>query len=511
MGRNRFLFFTGCIMTIHFGTDGWRAVISEEFTFANVRKVAQAIAEKTLADGENRLATNGAAHATPTAHPLTLVVGFDTRFLSDRYAAAVAEVLAANGIHVWLAKADAPTPVVSFAIVDKQADGGVMITASHNPPRYNGIKLKAAFGGSASPAACKEVERRIIAAGDAQPRVMELDDAVSQGLVTRFDPFPPYEVHLKKLINFEAIRQAAPAVVVDAMYGAGRVYLRKLLEDAGCSVVTELRGEMNPGFNGIHPEPIERHLQPLIDEMKKGHHLIGLATDGDADRIGAVDPSGRFVDPHVIMALAVEHLVHARGLRGSVVKTVSTTQMLNRLAERYGLAIHETPVGFNHICDIIMREPVLIGGEESGGISILGHIPEGDGLLMGMLLVELVATRSRTLVELHDELMAAPVVGVFRYGRVDTPVKPFKKSDLVARLLAHAPATLGGAPIASTSDKDGVKYILADNSWLLIRPSGTEPVLRVYCEGRSEEQVKRILDEGVALANTQINALVTVK
>jgi phosphomannomutase len=175
------------------------------------------------------------------------------------------------------------------------------------------------------------------------------------------------------------------------------------------------------------------------------------------------------------------------------------------------LAIHETPVGFNHICDIIMREPVLIGGEESGGISILGHIPEGDGLLMGMLLVELVATRSRTLVELHDELMAAPDVGVFRYGRVDTPVKPFKKSDLVARLLAHAPATLGGAPIASTSDKDGVKYILADNSWLLIRPSGTEPVLRVYCEGRSEEQVKRILDEGVALANTQINALVTVK
>ncbi|MCW5840343.1 MAG: phosphoglucomutase/phosphomannomutase family protein [Caldilinea sp.] len=489
-------------MAINFGTDGWRAVISEEFTFDNVRKVAQAIAEKTLADvsGGNGKPANGAAHRP------SLVVGFDTRFLSDRYAMAVAEVLAANGIHVWLAHSDSPTPMTSYAIVDKQADGGVMITASHNPPRYNGIKLKAAFGGSASPADCKEVERRIVAAGDARPQRMEYEAAVAQGLITRFDPFPAYDAHLRRLVDFDAIAVANLSIAVDPMYGAGRLYLARLLREAGCKV-QEIRNEMNPGFNGIHPEPIARHLEPLIEIMRTGEFQLGLATDGDADRIGAVDPSGRFVDPHGIMALLVEHLVQRRGLRGSVVKTVSTTQMLNRLAERYGLAIYETPVGFNHITDHMLREPVLIGGEESGGISILGHIPEGDGLLMGLLLAELVATRRMSLVALLEELMAAPDVGSFCYARIDRPVKPFKKSHLVAGLMANVPAQLGGAPIARVSDGDGVKYILTDNSWLLIRPSGTEPVLRIYAEARSDEQVKALLVEGGTLAEAQIAVL----
>ena len=257
-------------MAIHFGTDGWRAVISDEFTFENVRKVAQAISEKTLADWNAAPSRNGSVHERPS-----LVVGFDTRFLSDRYATAVAEVLAANGIHVWLTQADSPTPVTSFAIVDKHADGGVMITASHNPPRYNGIKLKAAFGGSASPAACKEVERRIEAANGALPQRMDIDDALTYGLVTRFDPFVAYEKHLRSLVDFEKIRSANLSVAVDAMYGAGRADLRRLLRDAGCRVV-ELRGEMNPGFNGIHPEPIARHLEPLIAEMLSGEYWIGL-------------------------------------------------------------------------------------------------------------------------------------------------------------------------------------------------------------------------------------------
>jgi phosphomannomutase len=396
--------------------------------------------------------------------------------------------------------------VTSFAIVDRQADGGVMITASHNPPRYNGIKLKAAFGGSASPADCKEVERRIAAADGNPPQRLELEVAIERGLVTRFDPFPAYTRQVHKLVNFDAIRAANLSVAVDAMYGAGRVYLRRLLEEAGCRVV-ELRSEMNPGFNGIHPEPIARHLGPLIDEMLTGEHWIGLATDGDADRIGAVDPSGRFIDPHAIMALLIEHLVHRRGLQGSVVKTVSTTQMLNRLALRYGLPIYETPVGFNHICDYMLSEPVLIGGEESGGISILGHIPEGDGLLMGMLLVEMVAQRGRTLVEMLEELMAAPDVGVFRYGRVDRPVRPFKKSDLVAGLMAHVPVMLAGVAVLDISSRDGVKFILADDSWLLIRPSGTEPVLRIYAEGRTENQVQALLSLGGELAETQIALL----
>jgi alpha-D-glucose phosphate-specific phosphoglucomutase len=489
-------------MTIHFGTDGWRAVISDEFTFENVRRVAQAIAEKTLAD----------LPASQRGTAPQMVVGFDTRFLSDRYAIAVAEVFAANGIRVLLAQADAPTPMISYAIVEKQAHGGVMITASHNPPRYNGIKLKANYGGSATASVAKAVEARIAnnITTRTQPKQMELSAAIAASLVERFDPLPAYEAHIRKLVDFERIRSArfndAPvSVAVDAMYGTGRIYLRQLLEDAG-SLVAELRAEMNPGFNGIHPEPIERHLAPLIDEMKSGKYQIGLATDGDADRIGAVDPTGRFIDPHCIMALLLDYLVNDRHLRGSVVKTVSTTQMLNRLADRYGLKMYETPVGFNHISDLMLREAVVLGGEESGGISMLGHIPEGDGILMGLLLVELVAARGKTLVQLLDELMAAPDVGTFCYARLDRPVRPFRKAELVADLIARAPKTLADVAIDHISDQDGVKYILSDNSWLLIRPSGTEPVLRIYAESHSNGQVQRLLEVGAQMAEELLGA-----
>lgn len=483
-------------MAIKFGTDGWRAVISEEFTFENVRKVAQAIAEKVVEEDTS---------ASPS-----MVIGYDTRFLSDRYAAAIAEVFAANGIRVWLTERDASTPLVSYAIVTKKTNGGVMITASHNPPRYNGIKLKAAYGGSASPEDSKDIERRILAheAAGVEPKRVALNAAMDDGAVQMFDPLPEYEAHIRTLVNFDTIRAANLSVCVDTMYGAGRTYMRYLLEQAGCTV-KELRGETNPGFNGSHPEPLEKHLQPLMDEMATGQYQIGLATDGDADRIGAVDPgshfvSPRFIDPHCIMALLLEHLVHERKMTGSVVKTVSTTQMLNRLADRYNLTIHETPVGFNHISDLMISEDVLIGGEESGGISILGHIPEGDGLLMGLLLVELIASRQKTLAELLADLMGAEDVGVFCYARHDQPVEPFDKATLVKYLMEAKPDTLGGVPVAHASDKDGVKFILQDESWLLIRPSGTEPVLRIYSESRSDEQVQALLKEGATLAQAQI-------
>jgi phosphomannomutase len=353
------------------------------------------------------------------------------------------------------------------------------------------------------------VERRIVAANGAAPKRMEFEEAVDAGLITRFDPFPAYAAHVRTLIDFEKIAAANLSVAVDAMYGAGRLYLARLLREAGCQV-RELRNEMNPGFNGIHPEPIARHLEPLIEVMRSGDYHLGLATDGDADRIGAVDVTGQFVDPHCIMALATEHLVRHRNLRGSIVKTVSTTQMLNRLAARYHLPVHETPVGFNHITEHMLHEPVLIGGEESGGISIQGHIPEGDGLLMGLLLTEIVAVERKSLGELLHELMASEDVGVFRYGRIDQPVRPFKKADLVTRLMANAPVCLAGERIAHVSDRDGVKFTLADESWLLIRPSGTEPVLRVYAEARTDAQVKALLKEGVALAERQIAALAAV-
>jgi alpha-D-glucose phosphate-specific phosphoglucomutase len=481
-------------MPITFGTDGWRAVISDEFTFDNVRRVAQAIAETLLERNGN-----GGTAAAPGAAPLA-VVGFDTRFLSDRYARAVAEVLAANGLCVALTRADAPTPAVSFAIPTLKAVGGVMITASHNPPRYNGIKLKSAYGGSATVADTKRVEAKLAdaQASGREPKRMELDEALAQGVVTRFDPMESYAAHLRGLVDFEAIRAAGLRVAVDAMYGAGRGYLKRLLEAAGCEV-TEIRGEMNPGFNGIHPEPIARHLVPLIELMQSGGFDLGLATDGDADRIGAVGPTGKFIDPHCIMTLTLRHLVESRGLRGAVVKTVSTTQMLNRLARDYGLAIHETPVGFNYIGDLMMTEDVLIGGEESGGISIKGHIPEGDGVLMGLLMAEVVAHYGKSPEAMLDELMAQ--IGLFCYARNDFKVKPFEKKALVAFLTERAPKELDGIPVASVNTRDGVKYVLEDDSWLLIRPSGTEPVLRVYAEAHSDERVAALLAEGRKLAD----------
>ncbi len=483
-------------MTIKFGTDGWRAVISDEFTFANVRHVAQAIAEVLL---ENA-AREAAAHPTGAERAPLAVVGFDTRFLSDRYAIAVSEVLAGNGLRVALARADAPTPAVSYAIPQMQAVGGVMITASHNPPRYNGIKLKSRYGGSATTADTDRVEARLSAnlAAGREPVILPLEDAQAQDLVHRFDPFPAYADHLRTLIDFDVIGRAGLSVVVDAMYGTGRGYLRNLLEAAGAQVM-EIRGEMNPGFNGIHPEPIAKHLKPLMElTPAEGHHL-GLATDGDADRIGAVGPTGRFIDPHCIMTLALRYLVEKRGLTGAVVKTVSTTQMLNRLAARYGLPLHETPVGFNYIGDLMLTEDVLIGGEESGGISIKGHIPEGDGVLMGLLMAEMVAHYGKSPEQMLADVMAE--VGTFEYARHDFHVKPFNKKALVAELVAGAPAELAGLPLASINTRDGVKYLLRDDSWLLIRPSGTEPVLRVYAEAHTLETVNALLEEGSHLAN----------
>ena len=471
-------------MDIKFGTDGWRAVISEDFTFANLRLVAQAAADffREAANQEEPL----------------VVVGFDTRFLSDRYAIEVARVLAGNGLRVCLSRADAPTPAISFAVRDLGAAGGVMITASHNPPRYNGFKLKASYGGAASPAQCQRVEallERNVREGR-EPRLSNYEESLRQGRIVRFDPMPAYLDHLRRLVGLESLEGCGLRVVVDPMYGAGRGYLRDLLRSAGVEV-REIHGEMNPGFGGLHPEPIAANLRELAEAVRAGGWDLGLATDGDADRIGAMDARGRFVDPHGIFALALQWLVEARGLRGAVVKTVSTTQMVNRLAQAYGLPLYETPVGFHHVCDLMLRENVLIGGEESGGISIQGHIPEGDGILMGLLLTKVVACAGVSLARLLQDLRAK--VGPCHYARRDVRIHPFSKADLTARLMADPPPRLAGEAVVAVSDRDGVKYLLADDAWLLIRPSGTEPVLRIYAEARSPEAVEALLDEGERL------------
>jgi phosphomannomutase len=323
-------------------------------------------------------------------------------------------------------------------------------------------------------------------------------------MIRRFDPSWVYYQHLSELIDLDIVSEAELRVVADAMYGSGRGAISTVLSRTR-SHVTDIRHFMNPGFGGIHPEPIARYLTELAAQVTSLHAHVGIATDGDADRIGAVDNEGRFVDPHTILALVLRHLVEHRHLSGDVVKTVSTTFMIDEMATRYGLDVVETPVGFNHIADLMLTRDVLIGGEESGGISIKGHIPEGDGILMGLLLLEVMAKARAPLSEIITDLQAQ--FGPAFYERVDQSInRVVNKDAMVARLSQDAPGHLIGQPVRSVSTLDGVKYYLDDHSWLLIRPSGTEPVLRTYAEARSPEAVKALLAEGLALAQSVIPA-----
>ncbi len=482
-------------MPIHFGTDGWRGVISDTFTFHNLRLITQAIADAVASEEW----LNG-AYSGPKPDSTRMVVGFDTRFLSDRYAAEAARVLAANGFKVYLTTADVPTPAISYSVRHLGAIAGIMITASHNAPRYNGVKLKATYGGSAIGEQCRRVE---VYLNDNEsrgrgPNLMDFDQARASGLIERFNPTPAYYDHVRSLIDFDIIADNPQILVVDSMFGSGRGQIKGILQGTGCEVA-EIRGEMNPGFGGIHPEPIYANLGALAGAIASGQGQVGLALDGDGDRIGAMDGRGNYVDPHRIMALSLKYLVEQRKMSGKVLKTVSTTQMINRLAKKYDLEVIETPVGFNHIADWMLRDDVLIGGEESGGISFKGHIPEGDGVLMGLLLTEMIAANDVPLEEMISELLNE--VGPAHYQRLDLRLtKPISKDRMVERLADSAPDSIGGVKIDEVSTMDGAKYILADDSWLLIRPSGTEPVLRVYAEARETAMVEALLDYGRSLA-----------
>lgn len=409
--------------------------------------------------------------------------------------------MAANDIVTWLTRTDAPTPAVSYNVRDLKADAGVVITASHNPPRYNGFKLKAAYGGSATADECAIVEDRLAALEQSgrAPHVMDYQQALDANLIRRFDPSWPYYQHLSTLVDLDMISEGELKIVADAMWGAGRGAFTSILARTR-SHVSEIRGQLNPGFGGIHPEPILKHLNELVAAVQREQADVGLATDGDADRIGAIDARGNFVDPHTIMALALRHLVEVKGQRGAVVKTVSTTFMIDTIARAHGLTVHETPVGFNHIGDLMMREDILIGGEESGGISMRGHIPEGDGVLMGLMLLEIIAHAGVPLQEVIADLQEK--YGPAHYGRIDAHLaRQRPKREIMAGLVQQAPASLAGETVARVDTLDGVKFYLNDASWLLIRPSGTEPVLRIYAEARSNAAVKALLEAGSAMGS----------
>lgn len=466
-------------MPISFGTDGWRDIIAEGFTFDNVRLCAQGTAYLLAAQGKS---TRG------------LAVGYDTRFASAEFAAAVAEVTAANEVVTFLCDRPAPTPAVSYNLVARGAGGGVVITASHNSARWNGFKYKPDYGGSASQAVIDDLESHITdAETSGQVRRMTLAQAERLGLLEYIDPETPYLGHIATLIDLDAIRRAGLNIVVDSMFGAGAGYLAKLL-DGGTTKVTELHSEPNPAFPGItQPEPIARNLEVLLSAVPGQDADVGLATDGDADRLGVVDETGRFMTTLQIFALLCLHQLEVLGNRGPLVRSITMTSMVDRLGEAYDVPVFDEPVGFKYLGPVMMRENALVAGEESGGYAFRGNIPERDGILSGLMLLEMMVKTGRSPSELLEMLVEK--VGPHSYDRLDLEFDPKESGVIRQRVFTARPQSLGGRTVERTDTRDGMRFILEGGSWALVRFSGTEPLLRIYAEGESADEVDELLAE----------------
>ena len=463
---------------IQFGTDGWRARIGEDFNFENVRRVAGAVADYVSEEGEPERG---------------LLVGYDMRFLSPEAAEVAAEAVAERGVPVTLADRPTPTPAVSFDVLARKSAGALMVTASHNPYRWNGVKFKAPYGGSASPSIIKRIEHHLDRLDSGQgpgKRIRRAQHHVDD-LVT------PYLDRLKSTINLDAIRASGLRFVIDPMFGAGRGVIARLFDEARVPY-REIHGEHNPLFPGMNPEPIEPHVAALQREVSQEGYDGGFATDGDADRLGAVDSDGSFIDSHKIFSILLLHLAEDLKLSGEVVKTFSTTRMVDHLARKFGLPLTVTPIGFKYICELMLTRDILIGGEESGGIAIKGNPPERDGILNSLLLAEVMARRGRSLGELVSELERE--FGPHAYSRIDLEVGRPAIMRLLERIRHHKFHHLDGLEIVSSQSLDGYKMIFGPTTWLLVRPSGTENLMRFYAEAPSREQVERLLNAIVALA-----------
>ncbi|MEJ5251552.1 MAG: phosphoglucomutase/phosphomannomutase family protein [Chthonomonadetes bacterium] len=461
---------------IRFGTDGWRGVIDEDFNEANVRLVARAVAEYLH-------------HAKPEGHGV--LVGYDNRYKSEVFARAAAEELAQCGLPTVLSESSLSSPALSFAVHHRRAQGGVMITASHNPPRFNGFKFKANYGGSALPEITEQIEahlQRLLAgeqAGVHSPAELRIENLTNE-----------YLQHLKTLVNLQNILDTGFKVVTDAMHGSGAGYLRTLLT-GGRTQVIAIRENRDTQFGGVNPEPIASNLGALMETVRRERADIGIALDGDADRVGAVDEQGNFVDSHRIFAITLYHLVQRRGWRGRVVKTISTTNMIDALCRHFDLPLTVTPIGFKYICENMLKGDVLIGGEESGGIGIQHHIPERDGVLMGLMLLEAMAISGKWLSDLVQEVF--DLVGEHHYNRIDLHLEREEMPAARQRVAETEAREVAGLPVASIDRMDGTKFLFENGAWLLLRASGTEPVVRVYAEASSPELVERLLRAGEAL------------
>jgi len=470
---------TRTLAPIRFGTDGWRAIIAQDFTFANVERVVQAYATY-LSD---QAKTSGAT---------LVVVGYDRRFLSDKFARRACEVLVGNGLRVALFPHDTPTPLISWAVKVLQASGGIVITASHNPADFNGFKIKAPWGGSATQETTAEVERLV----DSSPPLRS--EILSDGRELLAPAVESYRQQIESYVDLERLRTAIGTVVVDPMHGTGGRWVEGFLS-GGTLTVDTIRANRDPLFGGTNPEPIDRNLSALKQCVIDSQAFLGLATDGDADRLGAVDERGRTMTMHDVVPLLLLHLARNRKMTGGVVRTFSQSVLTKRIAVAHGLKLYETPIGFKYIADLMLREDILIGAEESGGIGVKGHIPERDGILNSLLFLEAVITAGKSpsemLRDLHREF------GEFCFGRRDLYVEVAVGKDLVAGLASEPPDSLAGTEVVNVETLDGTKLEFADESWLLFRQSGTEPVLRIYCEAASAQNMEALLAAGVKLVS----------
>ncbi|HEX8652974.1 MAG TPA: phosphoglucomutase/phosphomannomutase family protein [Pyrinomonadaceae bacterium] len=472
---------------IRFGTDGWRAIIAQDFTFRNVERVAQAYASYLLGQQQTR-----AQDETRRLKSSLVIVGYDCRFLSAQFAWRAAEVLAGNDFSPALFKEPVPTPLVSWAVREQGAAGGIVITASHNPPAFNGFKIKAPWGGSASPETTSEVEALV----DAEPtRRLEIGQGGGREMLE--SAVKSYRAQVSSYIDLDRLRRARLRVILDPMHGSGGRWVESFLEGGALRAET-IRAGHDPLFGGVNPEPIDQHLGALKQAVSEMGAVIGLATDGDADRLGAVNERGETMTMHEVVPLILLHLARQRGMTGGVVRTFSQSVLTKRIAAAHNLPLYETPIGFKYIAELMLREDILIGAEESGGIGVRGHIPERDGVLNCLLLLEAVVAAGKTpsgmVRDMHREF------GEFRFGRRDLHMEVARGQDLVNALASSTPTAINGCTVSGVETLDGTKLLFEDESWLLFRQSGTEPVLRIYSEATSHAKTQSLLDEGERLA-----------
>lgn len=457
---------------IKFGTSGWRGLIARDFTFENVRLVSQAIADFL--------------NTIPSPPSKTVIIGYDTRFLGREFSLAAAEVLAANGLVPLLTDRDAPTPVIAHTIRKRKAIGGINMTASHNPAEYQGLKFSTGNGAPAHPEVTKQIEENV---AKLQAADWNFKAAVVGTFECKtFDPQPDYFKQLRKLIDFETIEKGRLKIAVELMYGTGRGYLDKLLEDAGAKITT-FHNELNPLFGGHHPEPNAEGMAAVSALVRSGKAQLGLGLDGDADRFGIVDKDGTWLTPNQVLALALYHLKKNRGWTGAVVRTVPSSHQVDAVAELLGVKVHETPVGFKYIGALMESEPIIVGGEESGGLSVKGHVPEKDGILACLLMAELVATERKSLGTILKDLEKQ--TGEFHTDRINIAIRPDTKDALLAKL-GSGLDKIGSFKVEKFITTDGFKYLLPNNEWVAFRASGTEPLIRCYIEAKSEGSMAKL-------------------